>query len=45
MSVSSQVEKDAAKKAAVMEVLLAIFSEEGQKHVAPAPPCFPTTRE
>ena len=34
LAVSSQVEKDAAKKAAVMEVLLAIFSEEGQKHVA-----------
>lgn len=34
LAVSSRVEKDAAKKAAVMEVLLAIFSEEGQKHVA-----------
>ena len=34
LAVSNQVEKDAAKKAAVMEVLLAIFSEEGQKHVA-----------
>ena len=28
------VEQDEAKKAAVMEILLAIFSEEGQKHVA-----------
>ncbi|MGN1015959.1 MAG: 5'-nucleotidase C-terminal domain-containing protein [Faecousia sp.] len=34
LAVSNQVEQDAAKKAAVMEVLLAIFSEEGQKHVA-----------
>ena len=34
LAVSSQVEQDEAKKAAVMEVLLAIFSEEGQKHVA-----------
>lgn len=34
LAVSKQVEKDEAKKAAVMEVLLAIFSEEGQKHVA-----------
>ena len=34
LAVSNQVEKNAAKKAAVMEVLLAIFSEEGQKHVA-----------
>ena len=34
LAVSNQVEKDAAKKKAVNEVLLAIFSEEGQKHVA-----------
>ena len=34
LAVSREVEKDDAKKAAVMEVLLAIFSEEGQKHVA-----------
>ena len=34
LAVSKQVEQDAAKKEAVMEVLLAIFSEEGQKHVA-----------
>ena len=29
-----KVEEDEAKKAAVMDVLLAVFSEEGQKHVA-----------
>ena len=34
LAVSRQVELDEAKKAAVMEVLMAIFSEEGQKHVA-----------
>ena len=34
LAVSSQVEQDEAKKKAVMEVLMAIFSEEGQKHVA-----------
>ena len=34
LAVSRQVEKDEAKKDAVMRVLLAIFSEEGQKHVA-----------
>ena len=34
LAVSRQVEKDEAKKDAVMKVLLAIFSEEGQKHVA-----------
>ena len=34
LAVSSRVEKDEAKKKAVMEVLMAIFSEEGQKHVA-----------
>ena len=34
LAVSRRVEEDEAKKAAVMEVLLAIFSEEGQKHVA-----------
>ena len=34
LAVSREVEKDEAKRAAVMEVLLAIFSEEGQKHVA-----------
>ena len=34
LAVSKQVEQDEAKRAAVMKVLLAIFSEEGQKHVA-----------
>ena len=34
LAVSRQVEADEAKKEAVMEVLMAIFSEEGQKHVA-----------
>ena len=34
VAVSKEVEKDEAKKAAVMDVLGAIFSEEGQKHVA-----------
>ena len=34
LAVSKKVEEDEAKKAAVMEVLMAIFSEEGQKHVA-----------
>ena len=34
LAVSSCVEKDETKKKAVMEVLMAIFSEEGQKHVA-----------
>ncbi len=34
MAVSKKVEEDAAKKDAVMEVLLAVFSEEGQKKVA-----------
>ncbi len=34
LAVSKRVEEDEAKKAAIMEVLLAIFSEEGQKHVA-----------
>ena len=34
LAVSKEVDKDEAKRAAVMEVLLAIFSEEGQKHVA-----------
>ena len=34
VAVSREVEKDEAKKAAVMDVLGAIFSEEGQKHVA-----------
>lgn len=34
LAVSKQVEEDEAKKAAVMEVLMAVFSEEGQKHVA-----------
>ena len=34
VAVSKQIEKDEAKKAAVMEILLAIFSDEGQKHVA-----------
>ena len=34
LAVSRTVEQDEAKKAAVMEILLAIFSEEGQKHVA-----------
>ncbi|MDY4754396.1 MAG: extracellular solute-binding protein [Candidatus Faecousia sp.] len=34
VAVSKQVEEDDAKREAVMEVRLAIFSEEGQKHVA-----------
>ena len=34
LAVSRQVEQDEAKKAAVMDVLMAVFSEEGQKHVA-----------
>ena len=34
LAVSKRVEEDEAKKAAVMDVLLAIFSEEGQKRVA-----------
>ena len=34
LAVSKQVEEDEAKKEAVMDVLMAIFSEEGQKHVA-----------
>ncbi|MDD6805212.1 MAG: extracellular solute-binding protein [Clostridiales bacterium] len=34
LAVSRKVEEDEAKKAAVMKVLLAIFSEEGQKAVA-----------
>lgn len=34
LAVSNKVEEDEAKKEAVMEVLLAIFSEEGQKAVA-----------
>ena len=34
LAVSDKVEEDEAKKKAVMEVLLAIFSEEGQKAVA-----------
>ena len=34
LAVSKSVEQDEAKRKAVMEVLLAIFSEEGQKHVA-----------
>ena len=34
LAVSKRVEEDEAKREAVMKVLLAIFSEEGQKHVA-----------
>ena len=34
VAVSNTVEQDEAKKKAVMEVLMAIFSQEGQKHVA-----------
>ena len=34
LAVSKQVEQDEAKKKAVMDVLMAVFSEEGQKHVA-----------
>lgn len=34
LAVSSEVAKDSAKEAAVNEVLMAIFSDEGQKHVA-----------
>ena len=34
LAVSRRVAEDPAKEAAVMKVLMAIFSEEGQKHVA-----------
>ncbi|MGN0996579.1 MAG: 5'-nucleotidase C-terminal domain-containing protein [Candidatus Ventricola sp.] len=34
LAVARSVEEDEAKRSAVMEVLLAIFSDEGQKHVA-----------
>lgn len=34
LAVSKQVEQDAAKKAAVTDVLMAVFSDEGQKHVS-----------
>ena len=34
LAVAKSVEEDEAKKNAVMDVLMAIFSEEGQKHVA-----------
>ena len=34
LAVAKSVEEDEAKKDAVLEVLMAIFSEEGQKHVA-----------
>ena len=34
LAVSNTVEKDEAKREAVMEILMAIFSEEGQKQVA-----------
>ena len=34
LAVAKSVEEDEAKKNAVLEVLMAIFSEEGQKHVA-----------
>lgn len=34
LAVSKEVEKDSAKKNAVMEVVSAIFTEQGQKHVA-----------
>ena len=34
LAVSRTVEQDEAKKAAVLEILLAIFSDEGQKHIA-----------
>ena len=34
VAVSKQVEEDEAKREAVMEVLMAMFSEEGQKNVA-----------
>ena len=34
VAVSKQVEENEAKREAVMEVLMAMFSEEGQKHVA-----------
>ena len=34
LAVSRKVAEDPAKEAAVMEILMAIFSEEGQKHVA-----------
>ena len=34
LAVSRRVAEDPAKEAAVMDILMAIFSEEGQKHVA-----------
>ncbi|MDD5863391.1 MAG: extracellular solute-binding protein [Firmicutes bacterium] len=34
LAVAKHVEQDAAKKAAIMDVLSAIFSEEGQRHMA-----------
>ncbi len=34
LAVSKQVEQDAAKKAAVMDVLMAVFGDEGQKAVS-----------
>ncbi|MDO5144927.1 MAG: extracellular solute-binding protein [bacterium] len=34
LAVSHTVEQDEAKRKAVMEILMAIFSDEGQKHVA-----------
>ena len=34
LAVARSVEEDEAKRAAVMDVLLAIFSDEGQRHVA-----------
>ena len=34
LAVAKQIEQDEAKKDAVMKVLMAVFSDEGQKHVA-----------
>ena len=34
LAVSKKVEQDEAKRQAVMDVLMAVFSDEGQKHVA-----------
>ena len=45
VAVSRSVEEDEAKKNAVMEVLMAIFSEEGQKAVAAGAPVLSYNKE
>ena len=45
VAVSKSVEEDEAKKNAVMEVLMAIFSEEGQKAVAAGAPVLSYNKE